>query len=58
MMQYGKLKEWDSLFPAVEVDREPPNVSKFREELWRQLDHLGYQKINFTSSLVHLISAT
>ena len=46
MMQYGKLKEWDSLFPAlVEVDREPPNVSKFREELWRQLDHLGYEKI-------------
>lgn len=53
MMQYGKLKEWDSLFPAVEVDREPPNVSKFREELWRQLDHLGYQKIKF-----HIVIST
>ncbi len=42
-----KLKEWDSLFPVVaEGDRDPPNARKHAEELWLQLDHLGYVEIS------------
>ncbi len=42
-----KLNEWDSLFPVVaEGDRDPPNARKHAEELWLQLDHLGYVEIS------------
>ncbi len=50
MEQIAKLKEWDALFPAVaEVDKEAPNSHKYAEELWEQLDHLGY--VNQNSSI-------
>ncbi len=44
LVQFVKLKEWDSLFPVIveEADtRDPPNARKHAEELWQQLDHLG-----------------
>ncbi|CAK9219597.1 unnamed protein product [Sphagnum troendelagicum] len=38
----AKLKEWDTVFPAVaEVEKEAPNAHKHAEGLWEQLDHLG-----------------
>jgi hypothetical protein len=41
--QLAKLKEWDTVFPAVaEVEKE------HAEELWEQLDHLGYVTLKKT----------
>jgi hypothetical protein len=47
--QLAKLKEWDTVFPAVaEVEKEAPNAHKYAEELWEQLDHLGYATLKKT----------
>jgi hypothetical protein len=47
--QLAKLKEWDTVFPAVaEVEKEASNAHKYAEELWEQLDHLGYVTLKKT----------
>lgn len=49
MEQLAKLKEWDTVFPAVaEVEKDASNAHKYAEELWEQLDHLGYVTLKKT----------
>ena len=41
--QFAHLKNWDKVFPVVaEKEKDSSNTRKYAEELWQQLDHLGY----------------
>jgi hypothetical protein len=41
--QFAHLKDWDNVFPVVaEKETDSSNTGKHAEELWQQLDHLGY----------------